>query len=44
MRLGAADEKSLVTAGLIAACIYVVADLVNKVIFGIVAVRAAKNS
>jgi bacteriorhodopsin len=44
MRLGAADEKSLVTAGLVAACIYVVADLVNKVIFGIVAVRAAKNS
>ena len=44
MSIGAADEKSLVTAGLIAACIYIVADLVNKVIFGIVAVRAAKNS
>ncbi|MTA82118.1 MAG: rhodopsin [Actinobacteria bacterium] len=44
MRLGAADEKTLVTAGLIAACIYIVADLTNKVIFGIVAVRAAKNS
>jgi hypothetical protein len=44
MRLGAADENTLVTAGLIAACIYIVADLTNKVIFGIVAVRAAKNS
>lgn len=44
MKLGAADEKSIMTAGLIAACIYVVADLVNKVIFGVVAVRAAKNS
>ena len=44
MTVGAADAKSIASAGLIAAIIYIVADLTNKVIFGIVAVRAAKNS
>ncbi len=44
MSINAADGKSLTTAGLVAACIYIVADLTNKVVFGIVAVRAAKNS
>jgi len=44
MSLGQVDGDSLATAGLIAAMIYIVADLTNKVIFGIVAVRAAKNS
>jgi bacteriorhodopsin len=33
----------LATAAAIAAIVYIVADLVNKVVFGIVAVRAAKN-
>lgn len=40
----AADAKLLTTAGFVAALIYIVADLTNKVVFGIVAVRAAKNS
>ena len=44
MSLGAADEKTLMTAVNISAIIYIIADLTNKVIFGIVAVRAAKNS
>jgi bacteriorhodopsin len=44
MSIGKVDGDSLATAGLIAAIIYIVADLTNKVIFGIVAVRAAKNS
>lgn len=44
MSLGAAEEKTLMTAGLVAAIIYIIADLINKVVFGIVAVRAAKNS
>ncbi|NBX22575.1 MAG: rhodopsin [Microbacteriaceae bacterium] len=44
MSIGAADDKSVMTAGLIAAIIYIIADLTNKVVFGIVAVRAAKNS
>lgn len=44
MSLGAAEEKTLMTAGLIAAIIYIIADLINKVVFGVVAVRAAKNS
>ena len=44
MSVGAADERSLTNAGLIAAAIYIIADLTNKVVFGIVAVRAAKNS
>jgi bacteriorhodopsin len=34
----------LTAAALVAASVYVVADLVNKVVFGIVAVRAAKNA
>jgi sensory rhodopsin len=34
----------LATAAAIAAIVYIVADLVNKVVFGIVAVRAAKNA
>ncbi len=34
---------SLATAAAIAAIVYIVADLVNKVVFGVVAVRAAKN-
>ena len=33
----------LATAAAIAAIVYIVADLTNKVVFGIVAVRAAKN-
>jgi bacteriorhodopsin len=44
MSLGKADMDTLTNAALVAACVYVVADLVNKVVFGIVAVRAAKNS
>ena len=44
MTVGAADEKTIMSAGLIAAIIYIIADLTNKVVFGIVAVRAAKNS
>lgn len=44
MSLGAAESSTLVTAGMVAAIIYIIADLVNKVVFGIVAVRAAKNS
>lgn len=44
MSLGQAETKTLETAVLVAAIIYIVADLVNKVIFGIIAVRAAKNS
>lgn len=44
MSIGAAEEKTVMTAGLIAAIIYILADLINKVVFGIVAVRAAKNS
>jgi hypothetical protein len=44
MSVGKVDGDSIATAGLIAAIIYIIADLTNKVIFGIVAVRAAKNS
>ncbi|MSW97440.1 MAG: rhodopsin [Actinobacteria bacterium] len=44
MSLGQVDGQALFTASMVAAIIYIVADLVNKVIFGIVAVRAAKNS
>ena len=44
MSINAADEKALTTAGLVAALIYIIADLTNKVVFGIVAVRAAKNA
>jgi len=44
MSLGQAEAKTLETAVLVAAIIYIVADLVNKVIFGVIAVRAAKNS
>ena len=44
MSVGQVEGQALFQAGLIAAIIYIVADLINKVIFGIVAVRAAKNS
>jgi len=44
MSLGQADVDTLTAAALVAASVYVVADLVNKVVFGIVAVRAAKNA
>lgn len=44
MSVGQVEGQALFTASMIAAIIYIVADLVNKVIFGIVAVRAAKNS
>jgi hypothetical protein len=44
MSLGAEPESlSLATAAAIAAIVYIVADLVNKVVFGVVAVRAAKH-
>ena len=42
MSLGAEPESlSVATAAAIAAIVYIVADLVNKVVFGVVAVRAA---
>jgi bacteriorhodopsin len=44
MSVGQVDGQALFQASMIAAIIYIVADLTNKVIFGIVAVRAAKNS
>jgi bacteriorhodopsin len=44
MSLGAEPESlSIATAAAIAAIVYIVADLVNKVVFGVVAVRAAKQ-
>ena len=44
MSLGQSDERTLMTAAEIAAIVYIIADLLNKVVFGIIAVRAAKNS
>lgn len=44
MSLGQPDDRTLMTAAEIAAIVYIVADLVNKVVFGIVAVNAAKKS